>query len=117
MRVPAPDDIYVLEMERVFETTWIYAGHENEIPDPGDFTRTRIGRKDVVIVCGDDGSIIGLVNRCAPRGSMPSVDRFLPLPRDRRPPRCGDWSRGGSTRERVFRNMWMAWVDYMTDEA
>ena len=32
--------------------------------------KQEIGRKDVVIVRGDDGEFIGLINRCAHRGSM-----------------------------------------------
>ena len=69
-RVYTDPEIFALEMERIFETTWIYAAHESEIPNPGDYVRKRIGRKDVVIVRGDDGEFIGLINRCAHRGSM-----------------------------------------------
>ncbi len=69
-RVYTDPDIFALEMERVFETTWIYAGHESEIPNPGDYIRTKIGLKDVVIVRADEGEILGLINRCAHRGSM-----------------------------------------------
>ena len=69
-RVYTDPDIFMLEMERIFETTWIYAAHESEIPNPGDYLRTKIGRKDVVIVRVDNDQIAGLINRCAHRGSM-----------------------------------------------
>jgi hypothetical protein len=29
--------ILALEQQRVFEHSWIYAGHESELPQPGDF--------------------------------------------------------------------------------
>ena len=36
-RVFTDPDILELERQRVFEHSWIYAGHESEIPQPGDF--------------------------------------------------------------------------------
>src|SRR5881398_2358769 len=38
------------EMRRIFDACWIYAGHESEVREPGDFvTRTICGRP--VMVC------------------------------------------------------------------
>jgi hypothetical protein len=36
-RVFTDPDILELERQRVFEHSWIYAGHESGIPQPGDF--------------------------------------------------------------------------------
>ena len=30
-------DIYALELERIISKNWILAGHQSELPDPGDF--------------------------------------------------------------------------------
>ena len=35
-------------MEHVFGNTWVYVGHESEIPSPGDFVLRWIGRQSAV---------------------------------------------------------------------
>ncbi|MDA0261149.1 MAG: Rieske 2Fe-2S domain-containing protein [Proteobacteria bacterium] len=69
-RVYTDPEIFDLEMSRIFERSWIYAGHESQIREPGDFIRTQIGRHDVLIVRTDDVGIAGLYNRCAHRGAQ-----------------------------------------------
>ena len=33
--------IFDLEMDRIFGRTWVYVGHDSEVPEPGDYvTRT-----------------------------------------------------------------------------
>lgn len=61
--------IYRRELERIFEgPTWSYVALECEIPEPGDYKRTWIGEKSVLIVRGEGGAINGFLNRCAHRG-------------------------------------------------
>lgn len=61
--------IYALEQERIFcGPSWSYVALEAEIPRPGDFKRTFIGEKPVVIVRDADGAINAFENRCAHRG-------------------------------------------------
>ena len=39
-------DIFELERSRIFDRSWLFAGHASEFPDPGDFiTRTVAGRR------------------------------------------------------------------------
>ena len=45
-RVFTDPSIQELERQRVFERCWIYAGHESEVPQPGDF-RARIDGRPV----------------------------------------------------------------------
>ena len=62
--------IFELEMERIFGRAWLALGHESQVPEPGDYFTTRMGREPVVVVRKDDGQVGVLVNRCAHRGSM-----------------------------------------------
>lgn len=61
--------IYRRELERIFEgPTWSYVALECEIPHPGDYKRSMIGERSVLIVRGEDGAVNGFLNRCAHRG-------------------------------------------------
>lgn len=63
-------EIFELEMQRIFATTWIYVGHESQIKNPGDYFGARVARKPLVVVRGADGAINALHNQCAHRGAM-----------------------------------------------
>lgn len=63
-------DILTLEQRRVFETTWIYAGHTSEIPQPGDFRARRVAGRPVILVRGTDGAVRVLLNTCTHRGAQ-----------------------------------------------
>ena len=62
--------IFELEMERIFGAAWIYVGHESQVKNPGDYFATQIGRKPVVMVRDNDGTLNVVHNQCAHRGAM-----------------------------------------------
>ncbi len=62
-------DIYAREQARIFAgPNWNYVALESEIPNPGDFKRSFVGDKPVIVTRGSDGAINVLANRCAHRG-------------------------------------------------
>lgn len=61
--------IFDLEMEKIFEGNWIYLGHESQLPDTGDYIVTSMGRREVIVVRGQDNVVRGLVNACSHRGA------------------------------------------------
>lgn len=61
-------DIFELEMERIFGRTWIFVGHDSQIPNEGDYITTDIGRHPVILIRHRDGEPRVLLNRCAHRG-------------------------------------------------
>jgi salicylate 5-hydroxylase large subunit len=62
-------DVYQRELERFFYAGhWCYVGLEAEIPKPGDFKRSKIGERSVILVRDTDGGIHVVENRCAHRG-------------------------------------------------
>src|SRR5437868_10920286 len=61
--------IFALEMERIFERTWIYVGHDSQIPNEGDFVTSYIGREQIILIRGKAGERSVLLNRCPHRGA------------------------------------------------
>ena len=63
------DQVYKRELERLFyHGHWCYVGLEAEVPDEGDFKRTVIGERSVIMVRAADGAINVVENVCAHRG-------------------------------------------------
>jgi phenylpropionate dioxygenase-like ring-hydroxylating dioxygenase large terminal subunit len=61
--------IFDLEMDRIFSRTWVFVGHESEIPTPGDYKTTWIGRQPVILSRAEDGTLHCLFNRCRHRAA------------------------------------------------
>lgn len=62
-------EIYQQEMVNVFQTCWLFVGHESMVRNPGDYLTTSMG-EDNVIVCRDaDSKIRVYLNRCRHRGN------------------------------------------------
>lgn len=61
--------LFELELDRLFGRAWLILGHESQIPNPGDFFTTRLGREAVIVTRHADGSVRVLVNRCAHRAT------------------------------------------------
>lgn len=63
-------DIYRLEQQRIFQTCWLYLGHESEIPNPGDYVTRNMSEDPVILVRGQDGKIRAFLNSCSHRGTL-----------------------------------------------
>ncbi len=63
------------ERERVFAQCWLYAGHESEIPTPGDFRARRVAGRPIILVRGTDGQVRVLLNTCSHRGAQVCRER------------------------------------------
>ncbi|WP_028603453.1 aromatic ring-hydroxylating dioxygenase subunit alpha [Ottowia thiooxydans] len=62
-------DQHKKELERFFYTKhWNYVGLEAEVPNAGDFKRTVVGERSVIMVRDVDGGISVVENVCAHRG-------------------------------------------------
>jgi len=62
-------ELFDLEMERLWARTWIYVGHDSQVPAAGDFYSTQIGREPVIMLRGTDSRVRVLPNRCAHKGT------------------------------------------------
>ena len=62
-------ELYQRELERLFyRGHWCYVGLECEVPQTGDYKRTAVGERSVIMVRGEGGDIHVVENRCAHRG-------------------------------------------------
>ncbi|MSQ70183.1 MAG: hypothetical protein EXR27_02685 [Betaproteobacteria bacterium] len=71
--VYADASVFAAEQERIFRRTWLYVGHESEVPEPGDYILTRLALDEVMLVRQPDRSLALLHNRCAHRGARIAV--------------------------------------------
>jgi len=62
-------EIFEEELDKVFNNTWVYVGHESEVPDSGSFKTSYIGRHPVILVRDRKKNIHVLENRCKHRGA------------------------------------------------
>lgn len=62
--------VYAQEMERVVARNWIMAGHQSELPEPGDFKVLNVANESAIVVRGGDGNLKAFANVCRHRGSL-----------------------------------------------
>ncbi|HEY3239173.1 MAG TPA: aromatic ring-hydroxylating dioxygenase subunit alpha [Acidimicrobiia bacterium] len=62
--------VYRAELERIWYRTWVYVGHESEVPQPGDYVLKSIGPQPVIMTRDKQGQIHLLLNRCTHRGNL-----------------------------------------------
>ena len=58
-----------LEWEYIWTKVWLLGGRSDDIPDPGDYICTDIGKESVLIVRQHDGSVKAFHNVCLHRGN------------------------------------------------
>jgi phenylpropionate dioxygenase-like ring-hydroxylating dioxygenase large terminal subunit len=61
-------DLYRQEQELVFGRSWLFLGHESQVPTPDDYYVTRMGAEEVILTRDRQGELHGLLNSCTHRG-------------------------------------------------
>jgi benzoate/toluate 1,2-dioxygenase alpha subunit len=62
-------DLFELELKNIFEKTWVYAGHESQVPKAADYSTFLIGRQPMALLRDADGKVGVFHNRCPHRGA------------------------------------------------
>ena len=63
------EDVFRLELDRIFHRLWIFLAHETEIPNPGDYVVRTMGGVPVIVVRGGSGEVRVMLNSCRHRGT------------------------------------------------
>lgn len=64
-------EIFDGELRSVFAHSWLYVGHESEIPNPGDYVRRPVGGRPLFMVRGaKSGQVHVFHNTCTHRGAV-----------------------------------------------
>lgn len=63
------EDIFNAEIDRIFGRAWLFLCHESQLPEPGDFFESIMGRDNVLVVRQKDGSLKAFLNSCTHRGN------------------------------------------------
>lgn len=69
------DDIYQRDISEVYLKSWLYAGHQSEIPSVGEWFLFELAGESVVIVRSDEHQISALLNVCRHRGSRVCTEK------------------------------------------
>jgi hypothetical protein len=63
-------DLFDLEMIRVFGRSWVWLGDTEDLREPGDFITALIGQQPVVVIKQKDGSVKGFLDNCRHRAAQ-----------------------------------------------
>jgi len=67
-------EVYRHDIEQIFLKSWLYAGHQSEIPNVGDWFLFEFDEESVIIVRSSEDEINALLNVCQHRGSRICVE-------------------------------------------
>jgi phenylpropionate dioxygenase-like ring-hydroxylating dioxygenase large terminal subunit len=67
-------EVFELEMERLWSRTWIYVGHDSQVPEVGDCATAQVAGRPVILVRAEDGrvQVLPLQSGYPARGFVPS---------------------------------------------
>lgn len=60
--------IYALEKKGIFGKSWLFLGHESQIPESGDFVQAYMCETPIILARGDGDRIYANINSCTHRG-------------------------------------------------
>ena len=49
--------IFAEELQKIWFKTWVFVGHESEVPQPNDYVRKKLATQDVVMTRDKDGEV------------------------------------------------------------
>src|SRR5262245_18350300 len=68
------EEVYRLDVQRIWRTGWLFAGHSCEAAKPGDFFTLQVDADSILVIRGEDGALRAMHNVCRHRGSLICAD-------------------------------------------
>ena len=62
-------EVYETEIRRIFMRSWLYVGHQSQVPGRGDYFLFEIAGESVIVIRNAEGGINAMMNVCRHRGS------------------------------------------------
>jgi benzoate/toluate 1,2-dioxygenase alpha subunit len=62
-------EVFEQEKQRIFGESWLYLGHDSELPKKNDFRARSVNGKPLIFLRGADGEVRALYNACTHRGT------------------------------------------------
>ncbi|QHC35994.1 aromatic ring-hydroxylating dioxygenase subunit alpha [Komagataeibacter xylinus] len=62
-------DLFEMEMDRIFMHTWVWVAHRSQLPEPGNFITTYVGKHPVIVSRDRKGAVHVMLNRCRHRAA------------------------------------------------
>jgi phenylpropionate dioxygenase-like ring-hydroxylating dioxygenase large terminal subunit len=56
-------------MRQLWHNTWLYVGHDSQVPRPGDYYTADLARQPVIMLRDTEGQVRVMMNRCAHKGA------------------------------------------------
>jgi benzoate/toluate 1,2-dioxygenase subunit alpha len=69
-RIYDDPNVFDAEMARIFESNWVYVGHESEIAEPGSYFTSTMGTQPIIVCRGSDDNVRVFLNVCRHRGNI-----------------------------------------------
>ena len=67
--------VFAIEQQKIFDTCWLYLGHETELKKPNDFKTRSVGGRPLIFARDAKGTIRVWVNSCPHRGATVCRER------------------------------------------
>src|SRR5580765_8476756 len=64
------EEIYRLDLDRIWRTGWLFAGHSCEIRNRGQYFTVEVGSDSIIVIRGEDNVLHALHNVCWHRGYL-----------------------------------------------
>src|SRR5687767_11887077 len=64
------EEVFARERSRVWQRTWLYLGHETEVPKPNDFKSRTLAGRPLIFTRDSTGKVRAYLNACPHRGTI-----------------------------------------------
>lgn len=70
------DEVYQLEMEKIYRNDWVFVCNQGEVSEAGDYYALTIADEPIIIMRGRDGELRAMSNVCRHRGTPLNDEGF-----------------------------------------